>query len=90
MMDSTRCHVIMSFSYWVCHYQYSKRHSATSIRVTPAAGRKSLSDVHYAKQCGGRLCALNALQLWDMGAGGGGCQDTHFSLQGDYFTGNWT
>ncbi len=41
--------------------------------VTPAAGRKSLSDVHYAKQCGDGQCALHAVQLLDMGAGSSGC-----------------
>lgn len=34
--------------------------------VMLAAGRKWLSDQHYANQCGGRLCALHALQLLDM------------------------
>lgn len=58
--------------------------------VTVAAGRKSLSDVHYAKQCGGRPCALRAVQLLDMGAGSSGCEDAHFTPLRNCCTGNWT
>lgn len=50
-----------------------------------------MSDLHYANECGGRLCALHAVQFLDMGAGMSGCEDTtHFSPLGNYYTGNWT
>lgn len=69
---------------WVCRYQYSQTHPAisTDSDATATAGRKSLSDLHYAKRRGGRLRALHAAQLLAMAAGSSGCEDAHVDPSG--------
>lgn len=55
---------------------------STDSDATATAGRKSLSDLHYAKRRGGRLRALHAAQLLAMAAGSSGCEDAHVDPSG--------